>query len=73
MEYVVKNSKNYGTATEFKLRLEQFKQSLAKIEAHNTDESHGHKLGLNEFSDYTQEEYRKMLGYKPEMRKGLNS
>merc|ERR1712032_917915 len=71
MEYVVEHGKNYGTAAEFKFRLEQFKQNLATIEAHNSDETQGHKLGLNQFSDFTQEEYRKMLGYKPEMMQGL--
>lgn len=40
-------------------------------DAHNNNAAHGHKVGLNEFSDFTKEEYRKRLGYKSEMREGL--
>lgn len=73
MQYVVDYNKNYGTAAEFKFRLEQFKESLAKIESHNNDEKNGHKIGVNAFSDFTRAEYKKMLGFKPEMMKGLKT
>jgi len=37
---------------------------LAIIKAHNESES-SFKLGINQFADYTHDEYTKLLGYKP--------
>jgi hypothetical protein len=42
------------------------------MEAHNIDKSNGHRVGLNSFSDFSHREYKHMLGYKPEMMKGLD-
>lgn len=35
---------------------------------HNANETHGHSVALNSFSDYTEEEWGKMLGYKHQER-----
>ena len=49
------------------------KQNLIKIESHNNDDSHGSKVGLNAFSDFTEDEYKRLLGYKPEMMKSMKT
>jgi len=43
--------------------MEQFKDTLKKIEEHNADPEHGSTVGLNHMSDWTHSEYKKLLGY----------
>merc|ERR1719263_567514 len=38
------------------------------IEAHNAKGTETHSLGINHMMEWTEEEYRKLLGYKPEIR-----
>merc|ERR1712159_744615 len=64
MKFVHEWGKSYGTKAEFEFRFEQFERSLAAIAEHNADPEMGHSIGLNEFSDWTHEEYKKMLGYQ---------
>jgi len=64
IRYVAKYGKSYGTKAEFEFRSAQFKQTLAKIAALN-EENATSTHGVNLFSDMTQAEYRKRLGYKP--------
>ena len=64
MKYVTEFGKSYGTRAEFEYRMEQFKNSLAKMALHNSDNSHGSTVGLNQFADWTDAEYKKLLGYK---------
>ena len=64
MKYVTEFGKSYGTRAEFEFRMEQFKNSLAKMALHNSDNSHGSTVGLNQFADWTDAEYKKLLGYK---------
>ena len=73
LQWIVKFDKSYPTISEYKLRLDQFKQNLIKIESHNNDDSHGSKVGLNAFSDFTEDEYKRLLGYKPEMMQGMKT
>ncbi|KAI5061948.1 hypothetical protein GOP47_0022487 [Adiantum capillus-veneris] len=49
-------------STEKLKRFSIFKDTLAFIEAHNSDKSNGHTVSLNEFADLTIEEFREM-GY----------
>jgi len=56
--------KSYGTEEEFNLRKEIFLENVAIVKAHNAKES-SFKLGINQFTDYTHDEYKKMLGYVP--------
>ena len=64
MKYVTEFGKSYGTRAEFEFRMEQFKNSLAKMALHNSDNSHGSTVGLNQFADWTDAEYKRLLGYK---------
>lgn len=62
-EFVSKHGRSYGTTAEFNFRKAQFKKSLAAIEElNNTMETSFH--GINAFSDRTESEMKKMLGYK---------
>ena len=65
MKYVTEWGKSYGTKAEFEFRLEQFKKSLAKMAEHNSINAHGSTVTHNQFSDWTETEYKKLLGYKP--------
>jgi len=72
IRYVAKYGKSYGTKAEFEFRSAQFKQTLAKIAAHN-EENGTSTHGVNLFSDMTQAEYRKRLGYKPKAQLGAKN
>jgi len=69
MGYVTEYGKQYGTKAEFEFRSALFKETLAHIEQHNSG-NETHTLGVNHMSDWTEEEYKKLLGYKPELRMG---
>jgi len=64
-EYVSTYGKSYGTKAEFEFRKAIFAEKLAFIEAWNADETTTSTVGLNEFTDRTDAEMKKMLGYKP--------
>jgi C1A family cysteine protease len=64
MKYVTEWGKSYGTKAEFKFRLDQFKQTMRKMAEHQTNDAHTSTVGLNQFSDWTHEEYKRLLGYK---------
>ena len=63
MNYLAKHGKTYGTREEYEFRFGQFKESLGKIHKHNSRNDVTYRLGLNQFSDMTHDEYRRMLGY----------
>merc|ERR1711907_91721 len=71
MRYVSEFGKSYGTKAEFKFRLEQFQKTLKKIAEHESDAAHGSTVAHNEFSDWTEAEYKRLHGYTPEIREGL--
>merc|ERR1719453_2030753 len=64
MKYVTEWGKSYGTKAEFDFRMEQFKKTLNKMALHNSDNAHKSTVGHNQFSDWTDAEYKKLLGYK---------
>merc|ERR1719230_31675 len=64
MQYVTEFGKTYGTKAEFEFRFEQFKKTLAKMAEHNAQNEHQSTVGHNQFSDWTEAEYKKLLGYK---------
>ena len=63
INYVATHAKSYGTKEEYAFRLEQFARVENFIAESNATEAN-FRLGHNKFSDYTPEEYKKMLGYK---------
>lgn len=56
-EFLSVHGKQYGDQTEFNERMKIFQENLEYIEAHNADPKHSFKLGLNQFSDLTEEEF----------------
>ena len=67
MEHVTKYGKSYGTKAEFKFRSNIFKARLADIEAFNAA-GNTSKVGVNQFTDRTPEEMKRLNGYKPELK-----
>jgi cathepsin F len=63
MKYIAEYGKSYGTKEEFEFRAAIFKQKLAEIQAHN-EQNGSSTVGLNHFADFTDQEWKKMLGYK---------
>jgi hypothetical protein len=64
MKYVAKYGKSYGTKEEYDFRAKVFKQTLAKISMNNGRNDVTYRLGVNKFADYTEAEYKKLLGFK---------
>lgn len=63
INYVAKYGKSYGTKEEYAFRLERFAKIDAEIIKINAEQS-SFRLGHNKFSDYTEFEYKRMLGGK---------
>jgi cathepsin L len=68
IRYVAKYGKTYGTRSEFDFRAAQFKQNLVKIAEHNSENGTS-TVGINQFTDKTAGEMKKMNGYKADMKK----
>merc|ERR1711988_846599 len=71
MRYITEYGKHYATKAEFDHRAAIFKKSLQAIEEHNAA-GNTHQLGLNHLSDYTDAEYKQLLGYRPDLRPARN-
>ena len=69
LEYLSKNGKSYGTKEEYQLRLETFRKNMLFVEQHNSQNADDHTVGLNHMADYTDAEYKQLLGYKKHMKK----
>merc|ERR1712153_58480 len=73
MKYVTEYGKSYGTKAEFEFRLDQFKKTLNKMALHNSDNSHKSTVGHNQFSDWTDAEYKRLLAYKGKQTNNLDA
>jgi C1A family cysteine protease len=62
--YLAEHGKSYGTREEFNFRLEIFAEKMKFVEEHNSRNSDDHTVELNMFADYTDAEYKKLLGYR---------
>ena len=71
INFVAAHGKSYGTTAEFQFRSAQFKDTLAKVNECNTNET-TQTCGINYMADYTPEEWKKMNGYKPELKTTSN-
>jgi C1A family cysteine protease len=69
IQYVAKYGKSYGTRAEFEFRSAQFAKSLENIASHSENASH--QVGINQFSDWTQTEMKRLLGYRAQDKKKL--
>merc|ERR1740123_2782500 len=73
MKYITEWGKSYGTQAEFDFRFEQFKKTLAKMGYHNAENAHKSTVSHNHMSDWTATEYKKLLGYKHELKTSTNA
>jgi len=64
--FMNKFGKTYSTSEESKLRFDIFKDNVKKMNAHNARKDVSWKMGINQFSDLTDEEFeaRHLGGYK---------
>ena len=62
MKYVAQFNKRYGTLEEFIFRNDLYRKAAQEIEEFNARET-GSTMGHNEFSDWTDEEYEKLMGF----------
>lgn len=46
---------------------------MAKVAQYNSQNGNSFRLGVNKFTDYTKEEYKRLLGYKPTQHKSLEA
>jgi hypothetical protein len=66
MEYTAKHGKSYSSMEELQMRHERWNRVESYVKEHNEENpSANYTVGHNKFSDYTESEYRSMLGYKP--------
>jgi C1A family cysteine protease len=63
MQYITEHSKHYATKAEFQFRSKIFKESLAEVEFHNS-QNNTHRLEINFMADMTKDERKKLNGYK---------
>ena len=61
--------KSYGTKAEFEFRSAQFAKTLEQIASHSENSSS--QVGINKFADYTQSEWKRLLGYRAQDKKRL--
>ena len=68
MNYTAKFNKHYLQLELFEQRMSNFVRADKIIKEHNATEA-SYSLGHNQFSDWTEEEYQKILGFKKTNRK----
>ena len=66
-QYLAEYGKSYATKEEYLFRLNIFVQKVAFIAQHNAValKEDDHFVGLNHMSDWTEAEYKRLLGFNP--------
>jgi len=64
LNYLSEHNKSYATREEYEFRFAQFQKNMRIISEHNAQNGDGEVLGLNSLADWTDDEYKKLLGYK---------
>jgi len=65
LAYVAEHGKSYGTEEEFKFRLNLYNQRVAFVREHNAKVAEGEAtVGINHMADWTDAEYKRLLGYR---------
>jgi hypothetical protein len=64
VNYLAEHGKSYGTREEFEFRLNLFADKLKFVSEHNSRNEDDHTVTLNHMADWTDAEYKKLLGYK---------
>ena len=63
LKFLAKHNKSYGTKAEFEFRLAQFKETFAKMVAHNASNGTS-TVGINQFADLTAAEMKRLTGFQ---------
>jgi C1A family cysteine protease len=71
INFVATHGKSYGTTAEFLFRGAQFKETLAAVNDCNANETH--TCAINEFADFTPQEWKMRNGYKWELKTSTNA
>ena len=64
VEHMAAHGLSYGTKEEYKFRLDIFAKKEAENKKINSDPKNTFTVEHNQFSTYTEDEYKKLLGYK---------
>jgi len=64
VKYLAHHQKNYATKEEYAQRLATFTKKFIYIMKHNNSNGKKFEVGLNHMSDWTEEEFQGMLGYR---------
>jgi len=64
VNYMSEHGKSYATKEEYLYRLDIFAKKMAFIEQHNSLNEDDHVVGLNHLADWSDAEYKKLLGFK---------
>jgi len=69
LNFINEHGRSYATSEEYQFRLKIFNEKLNFIRDWNSQDLDTHKLGINMFADMTDNEYKKYLGYRPNLNK----
>ena len=64
MQYIAKHGKSYATREEYEFRLAQFAKKFAFVQEHNSMNTDDHTVEVNHMADWTETEYKTILGYR---------
>jgi C1A family cysteine protease len=64
VNYMAEHGKSYATREEYEFRLAEFTRKVEFIKEHNGLGEGDHQVGLNHMADWTDMEYKKLLGYR---------
>lgn len=64
LRHLAKYGKSYLTLEEYNLRKAIFEKTMEFVDAHNKKEGETYTMGENQFSDWTEWEFSKLLGTK---------
>jgi C1A family cysteine protease len=65
LNFIAEHGKSYATKQEYQFRFAEFTKKLEILEAYNANKNlDDADLALNHMSDWTEEEYKQVLGYK---------
>jgi len=56
-QWKIQHSKVYSSPQEERFRERIFRRNAAKVDAHNADKTQTYEMGINQFTDMTQEEF----------------
>ncbi len=63
IRFVSTHGKSYKTKEELEMRQNIFKSNIAKIQEENKNQKNTFRMAVNEFADWTPQEYKAILSY----------